>query len=183
MKAIFFMSLFLIAAQSQAKTVVGSDYTSIAYADCKTIKDSELDKDAPIDYYTGNCAGLAGYGITVTGGDLRYDIVLTYKGTEIQTNNLWSFHNPGSDKVEWRYEVNGKGKKVYTALIYRQDFQYQDEVDGSIDPTDHTQLVVVRLNGKKSCRIGIVAQQKNMNLAARNLADSKNTACQVDEQN
>ena len=144
-----------------------STYTSIAKADCQTIQDSENEKDAPIDYYTGHCPGKNGYTVVISGGDLRYSLSLKFGRKEINLTQIGSFHDLGADKVEWRGPRGGQ----YTSIIYRLNIAQGDE------GKDKSYLYVARLAGANTCIIGIVPPGANMNQQARDLADDEYLPC------
>ena len=82
-----------------------SAYTSVKPEDCITVESDSLlpPEEREIDFYTGQCAGFGAYSVIVSGGDARYNLDLKYKDTLIELDKLMSFHDLGSDKVEWRY--------------------------------------------------------------------------------
>lgn len=155
-----------------------STYTDVSLDKCVTISSSEMDKEFAIDYIISECPGLGGYQVGVVGGDLRYNLSLSYRGNEVQMPRLMQFHDVGSDKIEWRYErineANGQRGIEYRALIYRLN---ESTVDKSGKQTDSSKLFVVRLNQSQSCTLGVIEQGKDMNKKARALADNLNAAC------
>jgi hypothetical protein len=169
-----FLSLLLISSQAfgAKNTDIKSVYTSIEAADCKTIEVAT--ESDPIDFYTGECAGADGYSVLVTGGDLRYSIVLKVDGKQVELTNIGAFHSPGSNKIEWRGPVKN-GKVQPSALIFRLNID--DSFDQNDLPVGTDSLFVVRLMGTKSCVIGVVKQQPEMNSKARTLADDLTLPC------
>lgn len=152
-----------------AHAATGSVYTSIK-ADCVVV--SEPTQSAPIDFYEATCKSFGGYGLSIAGSDLRYSPRLTFGATEISLSGPGSFHDMGSDKVEWMYDLTrdeeGAGTLVWKALIYRLNVYNQEtQKDDSI-------LYVVRLDGEKSCSIGTA----KTNEEARRLALTK-IGCQI----
>lgn len=177
MKMLILISSVMWATISFAAS--DSVYTSVAYADCKVIKDSNLEPEPEIDYYTGHCAGKAGYTVVVSGGDIRYSISLIYQNNEINLTNIGAFHDVGSSKVEWRGPVGKNGKiKSYNSLIYRLNITHYNEDDTM---TNDDEMFVVRLNGAKSCLIGRVPLSQNMNEQARAIADDLSKPCLSEE--
>lgn len=159
----------LVATQAWAND---STYTNVDVDSCTTIETSEGNPDAEIDYYTGICRGVDSYQVKISGGDLRYGLSLIYKGQEIEDlTKISSFHDMGSTKIEWRYEKNSRGQKIYKALIFRiRAYENDTNVD---------YLHVVKLNGSDSCTVAVLTGLENMNEAARKIADSiDNYSCQ-----
>jgi hypothetical protein len=181
MKAILIALLSLVAYSASAQ--MQSVYTSVDVKDCVTVTSSEMDK-GPIDFYTGECPAMGGYKVTITGGDIRYNLDLSYEGVRIPTLKPMQFHDMGSSKIEWRYKRTGSDwnsyQVEYTALIYRLNLDSYNPATGESKPQDT--LVVVRLNGASSCVVGMVEQQANMNQKARQIADNPAASC-VNEEN
>lgn len=174
MKILLTLGLLLSA---NAYAVPGSTYTSIVTSDCVVVASSELETEPEIDYLTAECPALGGYRLMVSGGDIRYSLDLSYEGVEIPMVKLPSFHDLPSAKIEWRYNrerIGVVGNVTYTALIYRLNRQVY--TDNSVDE-NKDMLVVVRLNKEKSCVIGVVDQQKDMNKKAVRIADDSNAKC------
>lgn len=172
MKAVLLLAALLGSAVSFADVRVDSVYTSL-FDGCAVINSSDFDEPFEIDYVTKECAGLAGYRPTIQGGDLRYSLSLTYNDTVVFDGNLTAAFNDTGEKAEWRYEVTDRTEIVYTALIYR--INYQTYVNES--PADTTALVVVRLNGANTCVVGLVSAANDMNQTARDIADDKSAQC------
>jgi hypothetical protein len=178
MKNLLLLSMLFSAAIASAAKY-DSDYTSVAVSDCKTIA-SYQDPYVEIDYYDRECAGKAGYIVNVAGGNLRYSPDLVYQGalidlrTLIDLPNPMSFHDVGSNKVEWRYRLS-KGKKEYVALIYRINADNYDEKTG--DFKSSSTLYVIRLKGADSCLVGKVERSADMNKRARAIADDETLPC------
>ena len=158
--------LILSVLVSQQAFANHSTYTSVAVDDCVTIDSSEFDEEFEIDYYDGICKGLGGFAVNISGGDLRYSLNLLYRGKSIDgITKFIGFHDLGSDKVEWRYEVVN-GKKVYKALIFRISAW-----DG-IEMKNYDILHVVKLKGQNSCTVATLENKINMNEKARVIADN-----------
>ena len=139
-----------------------SVYTSLEK--CDVIESSEQEADAEIDYFTAECPGREGFRIFHVGGDSRSWIVIkSGEETVIDLYNDVMRNQPGAfpfvsgKAAEWRY----KGESLI-ALIFR--------IAGSDLETDKlkSELMVVRLGGKKSCVIGT----STSNEKAREIADS-----------
>jgi hypothetical protein len=161
------LALILLSSGFNVLADNTSVYTSIAKADCRTIEDSELEKQPEIDFYTGHCRGKGGYTVVISGGDLRYSLSLLVSGRVVELTRLGRFHDLGSTKVEWRGPTNSN---IITNLIYRLNVSNQDGKDSSY-------LYVVRLDGVRSCVIGVVPPGPNMNLRAREIADAELSTC------
>jgi hypothetical protein len=87
------------------------------------------------------------------------------------------FHDAG-ELAEWRY-VRGAvspnvNELVYTSLIYR--LNYSDYASNG-DIVNKSKMVVVRLNKEKSCVIGILDNESQMNEKARVMADNGSMPC------
>ncbi|MCO5113348.1 MAG: hypothetical protein M9899_04140 [Bdellovibrionaceae bacterium] len=162
-----------------AQTGPQSVYTSLNIQDCLTVESVMLlpEEEREIDYYTGVCPSYGGYTVGVSGGDLRYSLFLSYNGTEISLPSYYQFHETGN-LAEWRYALKSTGfhsnELQLKALIYRI---YYSDYDTNGNEVNKSNLIVVRLNKEKSCVIGIVPQQKDMNLAARKIADNPKARC------
>jgi hypothetical protein len=148
--------------------------TKSVYTDMKTdciVVSSATDK-APIDFFESECKSYGGYSLKENGGDLRYGPELSFNGTQIDLQRPGHFHNLGSEKIEWVYDLardeEGSGKLNFKALIYRLSVANEDP-----DLKDSSVLYVVRLDKQKSCIIGTA----KTNEAARELANNKTAKC------
>ena len=152
-----------------AKTETTSSYTDLK-ADCIVV--SVASENAPMDFYESECKAYGGYTLKETGADLRYGPELTYKGTEIDLQRPSTFHNMGSQKIEWLYDLTrgeeGDGELKFKALIYRLSV-----ADMNPNKKDTSVLYVVRLDKENSCVIGTASN----NTAARKLANDPNAKC------
>lgn len=173
MKTIIIFMTLALASTVQAATY-SSEYTSVNEDDCQTLESSALSDTDEGDFYTGLCPSLGGYTVKISGGDLRYAVLLSYQDTVIQLIHPPGFHDMGSSKIEWRTRTQN-GVKEYTALIYRLQFQDYNQKTG--ENFENEQLVVVRLNKADSCTVGVVNKQTNMNEKARKIADNLNAPC------
>lgn len=166
-------SLFLIAFPlfTLAQTITkGSVYTDIQ-KDCLKVE-MATDK-APIDFYTYECKAFGGYKLEISGGDLRYSPTLYWNDKAIEINKPFSFHDPGSNMVEWVYEKNideeGAGSIKWLGFIYRLSV-FNGESNDSI-------LYAVRLDKDLSCLIGSVKSSNKANELARELIYNSKAGC------
>lgn len=147
-----------------AQAEIGSVYTNVK-ADCLDVS-VPTDK-AEIDFYDASCKSYGGFDLRISGGDIRYSPRLSFGATEINLINPYSFHDLGSDKIEWVYSLTrdeqGAGTLVWKGLIYRLNVQNNETMK------DESLLYVVRLDGENSCSIGTA----KTNEEARNLVLSK----------
>ncbi len=167
MRKLLVLVAFLAFQSVQAE--IGSVYTNIK-EDCLDVSvPTEL---APIDFYDAACKSFGGYNLTISGGDIRYSPRLSFGAKEIALINPYSFHDLGSDKIEWVYNLSrdseGSGTLVWKALIYRLNVQNNEAMK------DESILYVVRLDGENTCSLGTA----KTNEEARDLALSK-VACQT----
>lgn len=172
MKNVFLSSLVCllsVSALAGTKTETKSVYTDMK-KDCIVVS-SATDK-APIDFYDSECKAYAGFVLKESGGDLRYGPELSFNGKQIDLQRPGHFHNLGSEKIEWVYDISrdeeGSGELKFKALIYRLSVANEDP-----DKKDSSVLYVVRLDGEKSCVIGTA----KTNEAARDLANDKSAKC------
>lgn len=158
--------LIVMAFSASAVAAYDYEYTSVRTEDCITLDSSEFDDPQEIDYYSGICRGQGPYVITVSGGDIRYSIDLLYRGNPIggltKTN---AFHNPGSDVVEWRYQVSSSGTRTLKALIFR--INADDGQGGDVDL-----MHIVKLNKESTCTVAVLSNVTNLNQRARQVADN-----------
>lgn len=168
------IAFFILAAGNKAMAANDSFYTSVAVKDCLTIESSELDENAEIDYYYGQCPGIDGYQVYVQGGDIRYNLQLAYNGIAIRLPQLASFHDLGSEKIEWRYKRTDSGV-ILKSLIYRLSYQDYDQETGEM--FDTSKLYVVKLDGTQSCVVKEVSASSTMNVDARIAADDETLSC------
>lgn len=173
MKTLFvLLSLFFSTAAFAANKYM---YTSIHKNACVTIEDSTLNPKSEIDYYTGYCKGFNEYAVVISGGDLRYNLSLLYRGDEVKFPAPQGFYGPGSNNIEWRGAANKDGTLTqFHSLIYRLNIEYVG-ANGNNVQEDH--LYVVRLAGLKSCIIGDVGPSGTMNVEARAIADNMSLTC------
>lgn len=124
----------------------------------------ELDEEPEIDYYDGICKGMAGYQVSISGGDLRYDLGLIVDGETINLTRTSAFHDLGSNVIEWR---TGKDNKTPKALIFR--IIAHDGWNGDHGFDNHY-LYVAKLDGKSTCTVRVLKNATNE--AARKIADN-----------
>lgn len=146
--------------------------TSLDPKDCITMQFSETDPEAEIDFYSAECPGFGGYRVYVSGSDLRYKVWLEYENTELRLSDIVSFHDLGSFKLEWFYQKTVEGQIQYRALIHRLNVMHPTGVD---DAANESLLIVTRLNGKKTCTVGIVKPSAQQNAQARDIAARAHT--------
>ncbi len=160
-----------LLATTVATAKMSSDYTSLKEEDCRTLNTDE-------DIYQANCSSKHNYLLQAVGRDLRLGVNLIYNHHKVSYQPLPSFHV--GETAEWRYDKIGNQKK-YHALIYRLYTIQIDPLDGDDfylpRDQDKQQLIVIRLNKENSCLLGVIEPSKNMNTAARKLADNKSAKC------
>lgn len=163
------ISLASVAAFADSKTETKSVYTDLK-TDC--IVTSSATDLAPIDFFESECKAFGGFVLKENGGDLRYGPELSFSGKEIDLQRPGRFHNMGSQKIEWVYDVTrdeeGSGELKFKALIFRLSVADEDP-----DKKDKSVLYVVRLNSEKSCVIGTVSTNEQ----ARALANDAAAKC------
>lgn len=165
MKATF-VSLFVLVGSFalEANAQLLSTYTSVHDSTCVIYDAASLHKEPEIDFLTQECAGLGGYQVMISGGDLRYPLHLVYNGKEIELSRVGAFHQVGSKQIEWLFNRVDK-KAVYKALIHRINYS---------DPSgtkDLTMLIVTKLAGENTCPVAVVTASADMNKKARAIAE------------
>lgn len=174
MKKTILISFSMLFFSSMVHAKLLSAYTSVDSKDCVTYQES--DDSSEIDFYTGECAGLGGYQVIVSGGDIRYDLSLKKDGQEIKLSNYSGFHDLGSDKIEWLYERSTENAVIYKALIHKLSINIYDESTG--EQKDEEVLLVSKLNGTNSCTVAEVKKSPRMNELAREIAEkAENMSC------
>lgn len=168
MKALFIF-LAIASIQSLAQAKLESTYTSVQTDDCATYDASDLHPNAEIDFYTGECPGLGGYQVMISGGDLRYPLHLVYGGKKITLTQFLTFHQLGSNKIEWLYERSSQGKVTYKALIHRMGYDSYNPETNMAESTEA--LIVSKLDGANTCSVAVVKKSANMNQKAREIAE------------
>jgi len=156
-----------------AKTEWNSIYTDLK-KDCVEI--SSATEEAPIDFYEAECKSFGGFQLKIQGSDLRYSPNLIFGDKEIELNRPMSFHDLGSDKIEWMFQKTvdneGVGKVEWKGLIYRLSVA---DIDDS--GKDVSVLYVTRLDGSKSCHLGKV----RTNEEARKLVMNPKATCKAND--
>lgn len=146
----------------------GSTYTDLK-TDCIDV--SVPTADAEIDFYDADCKAFGGYRLQITGSDLRYHPRLFFGAKEVALPEVLSFHDTGSQKIEWVYRLQraeeGGGSIEWKGLIYRLN---QASGDGE---KDTSVLYAIRLDGTKSCLIGTTQS----NTKARELVINSKPGC------
>ena len=152
------MKLFLIAiatlapvlSQAATKAEWKSVYTDTA-KDCVVVSAST--ERAPIDFSSSECKSFGGYRLLLDGGDLRYGPSLSFGGESLEIGRPGAFHDPSGTKWEWMYrheiDEEGSGTVEWKGFIYRLSVS-NEEGTGSTN-----QLHVVRLDGAKTCHLGV----------------------------
>lgn len=160
-----------LLATTAATAKISSEYTSLKEQDCQFFSTEE-------DSYQTNCPSKANYLLHTFSRDLRSGVDLIYNQHNVSFQPIPSFHV--GETAEWRYDKIGNQKK-YHALIYRLYTIQIDPLDGDDfylpRDQDKQQLIVIRLNKENSCLLGVIEPSKNMNTAARKLADNKSAKC------
>lgn len=180
-KVIYVLAVCFAASTSQAGDVgtkgVGSRLTTVHHADCITIDSSNIDPNAEVDFYRGECPGFGGYRVTVEGGDVRYSLNLSYRGVKIPTVKLGPFHDMHGSSVTWRYKRHvGPNENTieYKALIYALEYA---DAEGNMDNVLH---VVVALRGNKSCVTAKIKDSPGAIEAIATVADNPKAPCVKD---
>lgn len=179
MKSTLIILALLVSGSALA---LETQYTSIDHKDCVVRSSSEMEKEPEGDFYDAECAGLGGYQVTISGGDIRYDLKLSYHGQEVRKLvTTGAFHDMGAKKIEWRYKREKvdvfNSKIVYKALIFRINYAHYEEGQEH-GPVNRDSLYVVKLDGANSCTVAIVPQSKDMNKKARVISnDIGNQVC------
>ena len=168
----------LVALASAQAPTAGFVYTQVGLDLCAVTESSEFEEVPPIDYFTSECPGFAGYRVFFRGGDLRTWLELEKGGVRSRfSEGRLGEHSPGSfpyltgAPLEWRYRIEERSEVrtvVPYAVIYRVAGQ---------DWEDHTRenqhLLVLRLSGVEACLLG----SADTNEAARTLADDPKRGC------
>lgn len=161
MKKLIFIGSLILAFSVFASAQNKSIYTSLETKNCKTLEQS----DEGSGWYRGECAGVGGYKLEVTEGDIRQSVNVVEPGGKIFELNFAqvssAFSTVGA-KAEWRM----KGK-VPVALIVR--FNASDPED-SAKSTSY--LIVSKISQTESCITDVVNPSKTQNATAQKLADA-----------
>lgn len=171
----FILFLTFVAFAQNAK--VESVYTKLDDKSCKTLESST--KEA--GWYRGECAGVAGYKLQLTEGDIRQSIDVVApnkKKFELNfTGNVSGAFSYVGAKAEWR--VTRKGNKLTPiALITR--FDASENSEDAAKTTSY--LVVTKITKKEICVTNVVKPGAKANEEARQLADIAATKpCKVSE--
>ncbi len=172
MKTKFFLTfgIFILLTGSVFGQNLQSAYTSLEDNKCRTIE-SVVNEGG---WYRGLCAGVAGYRLELTEGDLRQSITVispAKKKYELNFGSITGAFSSVGAKAEWR--VKGK---TPVALIVR--------FDASENPEDATKttsyLIVSKITKTQACVTDVVKPMANQNAEAQRLADiSQTKPCKV----
>ncbi len=153
-----FASAGIAAAQNK------SVYTSTKTSACRTIKSNPNEGGS----YEGECAGVGGYKVRLSEGDIRQTLDIITPAKKKFELNFWGFYTGFSsigEKIEWRTKGG-----VPVALIARFN------VAGSEDSSKSVSYLMVSKIGKaSSCVTDVVLPGANQNVRARELADEAST--------
>ncbi len=158
--------------------------SSIKMDDCIVTEFSEWLAEPEIDFLTMLCPSFGNYQVEISGGDIRYNLKLSYKGKNIELDRPSGFHDMDDESVEWRYKLQGKGthtpKFKYTSLVYAINFQSYDEVKE--EDFNDVVIYVVKLDKSNSCKAGEFLASKYGSkeaalVEARKLADQDKLTC------
>jgi hypothetical protein len=160
------LTLTAIAApQAQAAPERSQRYTRLDH--CRTLERNEDEGGWSVQ----RCAGLAGYRLRRTEGDLRESLILELPGGGEADLRLAEATGKGGfsslgETVEWR--GRGKGRTFRPdAMILR--FIVVEDPDRPERPTSY--LLAVRLAGRRSCVTALVPPGAGQNARARTVAD------------
>ncbi|WP_161390623.1 hypothetical protein [Croceibacterium xixiisoli] len=134
--------------------------------DCRVIESTSEEGG----YFKHACNGPAGHSLTVTESDLRQNVEVNFPdgataNLKLSSATQRSGFNKVGETVEWRGTGEGAAWKP-DALVLRYLVQDQPEAT-----TDTPYLLVVRLDGTKSCITHEVAPGASQSDQARALAD------------
>ncbi len=171
MKTKFFLTLgvSILLASSAFAQKPHSAYTSLDDKKCRTIESNTGE-----GWYRGLCAGVGGYRLELTEGDLRQSITVispAKKKYELGFTRITGAFSSVGAKAEWR--VKGK---TPIALIVR--------FDASENPEDATKttsyLIVSKITKTQACVTDVVKPMANQNAEAQKLADvSQTKPCRI----
>lgn len=155
--ALLLCFLLSMAVAAQNKSV----YTSTKTSACRTIKSTAEGTGS----YIGECAGVGGYKVRLSEGDIRQTLDIITPARKKFELNFWGFYGGFSaigEKIEWRTKAG-----VPVALIARFT------VANAEDPTKSiSYLMVSKISRTESCVTDVVMPQADQNLEARKLADA-----------
>ena len=150
-----------------------SFYTEIKGSKCLLIDSNEWHNE-PMDWYTMECPGFAGYKVIQKGGDARSWYELHYGNHVVNlANDILSKHAFGTfpnivpTMFEWRVEVQNAQARPYAAIFRVSAQDYNDYTKLK------SRLFVVRLNAGFGCVIGV----RKTNAEAQALADDLTKPC------
>ncbi len=162
----FCLTLISAVAVSAQRAKTGSIYTSLSEKSCKVLEQSVEDSGS----YRAQCAGIAGFKLQVTEGDLRQSIDViapNKKRFELDlTGNVSTAFSSVGEKAEWRVTRKGRYSSP-TALIIRYNASENPD-----DPAKMTSyLVIAKITKKAICVTDVVKPSSDANIKARKLAD------------
>lgn len=162
-----FASALCVALPVAAASKIDSVYTSLDSKDCKTLESHTSEGS----WYKGRCAGVAGYQLDVTEGDLRQSLtVVTPNGKEFPLEmgiNISDAFSTLGQNAEWRIHKNGNKITPY-ALIVR--FNASENPEHPEKTTSY--LVVSKITASNICITDVVRPIPDANTKARELADT-----------
>ncbi len=166
------------ALPASAASTMDSIYTSLDTKDCKTLESHEDEGG----WYKGRCAGVAGYKLDVSEGDLRQSVTIIAPGGKDFPLDLWHNVSGGfsalGQKAEWRVRKDGS-KTTPIALIVR----FNASEDPAYPEKTTSYLVVSKISATESCITDVVKPIPNANVKARELADiASSKACKTPPQ-
>ena len=160
-------SLFAAAGPARPDTRPNDllyQYTSLSDKVCTTIS-----RDQEIDSISFRCPGIGGYGLELSEGDLRQNLVVITPSRQRHDLNLAStlrhhgFSNVGKTAEWWTKTV--RGRKVLVAIIFRYEAAENPD-NGTIR---RSYLVVASIRANASCTIAKIDPGPKQNQLARAL--------------
>ncbi len=163
--------LCAVAASAQKTAKIESLYTNLDGKGCKTLESST----EGAGWYLGECAGVGGYKLQISEGDIRQsiDVIAPNKkkfALDFQQNVSVAFSYVGA-KAEWRVTREGKTVAPF-ALIVR--FNASENAEDSTKNTSY--LIVSKITKKEICITNVVKPGAKANEEARELADASAAA-------
>jgi hypothetical protein len=165
LQAAIALSLIAFAAEPALAQTVASAYTPLDLKKCRHVAGKDVE-----DYGEWFCAGFAGIGVYVSGGDQRSYVSYgpNAKKQPAARQTLASFNGEG-EKIEWRGERGADGAlKPYATIV-----RWSTTVSTGDKPVKGQVLVVTRLGSGGVCQVGYVDARANTdaNLLAQKIAD------------
>jgi hypothetical protein len=164
LQAVIGLSFIALAGPALAQTVA-SVYTPLDLKKCRHVAGKDVE-----DYSEWSCAGYAGIGVYISGGDQRSFVSYgpNAKKQPAARQTLASFNGEG-EKIEWRGERGADGTFKPYATIMR----WSTTVSTGDAPVKGQVLVVTRLGSGGVCHVGYVDARANTdaNALAQKIAD------------